>query len=73
MNNLSQKKLHILFLCGWYPSRISPNNGDFIERHANSIQQLHKVSVVHIISDPQTKENLKITQENKNEVDTYIA
>jgi len=45
------KKLHILFLCSWYPTKVLPTNGDFIQRHAKAVNLLHKVSVLHIISD----------------------
>lgn len=44
------KKLHILFLCSWYPSDEFPTNGDFIERHAKALSSIHKVSVLHIVS-----------------------
>ena len=67
------KKLHILFLCGWYPSRILPTNGDFIQRHAEAVATQQKVSVVHIITD----ENLVIQKEIEyskiNGVDTFIG
>lgn len=41
-----------MFLCSWYPSRIFSNNGDFIQRQAKSVSAKHKVSVIHIVSDP---------------------
>ena len=47
-----KKKLHILFLCGWYPSKVLPKNGDFIMRHAEAVSGKHLVSVLHIISKP---------------------
>ena len=45
-------KLHVLFLCGWYPSEVLPTNGDFIMRHAKAVSLKHHVSVLHIISKP---------------------
>lgn len=48
---LLNKKLHILFLSGWYPSRVSPQNGDFIQRHAEAIATKHKVTLIHVITD----------------------
>lgn len=71
--NLTQKKLHILFLCGWYPSRVLPNNGDFIQRHAEAVSLLHKVSVIHIISDVNCKAPIEFSSEKINGVQTYIA
>ena len=58
---LLKKKLHILFLCGWYPSSVLPQNGDFIMRHAEAVSSKHKVSVLHIISKPgMTKTSVEI-------------
>lgn len=67
------KKLHILFLCGWYPSRILPTNGDFIQRHAEAVATKHKVSVVHIITDKNVTTKKEIEYSKINEVDTYIG
>lgn len=53
------RKLHVLFLNSWYPSRISPKNGDFIQRHAETVSIKHKVTSIHVITDS----NLKVTSE----------
>lgn len=66
-------KLHILFLCGWYPSKVSPYNGDFIQRHAEAVSTQHKVSVLHIISDKNCTENITYTFEVINGINTHIA
>lgn len=66
-------KLHILFLCGWYPSRVLTNNGDFVQRHAEAVSTLHKVSALHIISDVNCVKNIEHTFEIKNDVYTYIT
>ncbi|MBT5289478.1 MAG: glycosyltransferase family 4 protein [Flavobacterium sp.] len=67
-----KKKLHILFLCGWYPSRVLPNNGDFIQRHAKTVSAMHTVSVLHIISKPRISKT-EIEVEKDNDLHTYIA
>lgn len=67
------KKLHILFLCSWYPSRVIPANGDFIQRHAQAVALQHQVSVFHIISDKNLKNNIEIVIERQNGVESYIA
>ena len=66
------KKLHILFLCGWYPSRVLPTNGDFIQRHAEAVSLKNYVSVLHIISDEAVKKTEFVSFE-KNNVKTHIA
>jgi glycosyltransferase involved in cell wall biosynthesis len=66
------KKLHILFLSGWYPSKEFPTNGDFIQRHAEALSTKHQMSVVHIVS---TKNNsiLGIDKKKTNSLNTYLG
>jgi glycosyltransferase involved in cell wall biosynthesis len=54
---LSKKKLHILFLNSWYPSKVFPVNGDFIQRHAQAVARKHQVTVIHIITDTSLKKS----------------
>ena len=63
-------KLHILFLCSWYPSDVSPTNGDFIQRHAEAVSTQHLVSTIHIISKPNIK-NSYFELKKVNNVNTY--
>lgn len=46
------KRLNVLFLCSWYPSRVFRANGDFIQRHAEAVSLLHNVTAFHIVTDP---------------------
>ncbi len=67
-----KKKLHILFLCGWYPSSVLPQNGDFIKRHAEAVSSKHRVSVLHIISKTGVSKT-QIEVIKKGDLATYIA
>lgn len=67
------QKLHILFLCGWYPSRVLPTNGDFIQRHAEAVSLQHKVSVLHIISDENITQNIEYSSSEINGITTHTA
>ena len=67
------EKLHILFLCGWYPSRVLPINGDFIQRHAEAVSLKHQVTVLHIVSDNNTSSNIEIIETKTGEVKELIA
>lgn len=64
---------HILFLCGWYPSRVLPTNGDFIQRHAEAVSLHNKVSVLHIITDKSLQKDTELTYQKINNVHTYIS
>ncbi|QOD62288.1 glycosyltransferase family 4 protein [Polaribacter haliotis] len=67
------QKLHILFLCGWFPSRVSPTNGDFIERHAKAVATKHFVTLLHIITDKNATENIEIVSKKESNLTTHIA
>jgi L-malate glycosyltransferase len=69
-----RKKLHVLFLNSWYPSRVLPTNGDFIQRHAECVALYHDVTAVHVITDPRMDEKrLSIEDFTENNVQTHIA
>ena len=48
----------ILWLCSWYPDRMEPFNGDFIQRHAAAAALYNDIYVIHVAGDPtmQSKE-----------------
>ena len=71
--NVLSTKLNVLFLCGWYPSKILPNNGDFIQRHAEAVSLNHKVKVIHIITDRAAKKHIDYSSEQINGIETHIA
>jgi len=72
-NILLKKNLHILFLNSWYPNRVLPNNGDFIQRHAEAVALKHKVTAIHVISDKDNHKTIEIVDEEINGVRTIIA
>ena len=67
------KKLHILFLNSWYPSRVLPINGDFIQRHAEAVSLQHHVTSLHIITDPNCKQSIEIDKKDINGINTFIG
>jgi len=67
------RKLHVLFLASWYPSRILKSNGDFIQRHAESVALQHKVSVIHVKSDDNLSDKIEIDDKSINGIRTIIA
>lgn len=61
------KKKHILFLASWYPSRVSPYNGDFIQRHAHAAALKNQITVLYVVKDNSIENNFEIT-DNKGAV-----
>lgn len=39
----------VLWLCSWYPNRVSPFDGDFIQRHARAAALFHDIHVIHLV------------------------
>lgn len=69
MNN---NKLNILFLASWYPNKVLPSNGNFIEQHALAVSEKCNVYVLHIISRVQ-KEKFVVEQTlNNNILETIV-
>ncbi len=67
------QNLHILFLSSWYPSRILPNNGNFVQRHAEAVATKHKVTSIHVITDVNLKNKIEVVEADINKVKTLIA
>ncbi|MCO5276550.1 MAG: glycosyltransferase [Saprospiraceae bacterium] len=65
---------HILFLASWYPSKVLPYSGDFIQRHARAAALNNKVTVLHAIKDEDLVEKFKIsfTEGSPTEVIVYF-
>ena len=56
-----------MLISSWYPSRVDPFNGDFVQRHAIAISLLNKVSVIHIEGDTAiNKWELEVKEINDN-------
>lgn len=46
-----QKQPSILWLASWYPTKLDPFPGDFIQRHAKALALYYPVHVLHIAKD----------------------
>ncbi|MDG1475553.1 MAG: hypothetical protein P8Q14_00265, partial [Vicingaceae bacterium] len=68
MNN----KLNILFLASWYPNKVTPKNGNFIQKHAEAVSMHCNVFALHIIARIQ-KENFVVETAMNNNVSETIV
>lgn len=41
----------ILWICSWYPNKLEPFNGDFIQRQAHAAALLNDIFVIHLAGD----------------------
>src|ERR1700751_303260 len=49
------KQMNLIWLPGWFPSRVDFLPGDFIERHAKAVSEYAMITVVYVVKDPQLK------------------
>lgn len=68
-NKQMKPRLEILFVPRWYPSRVDPMPGLFIQRQAESLAKLHSVKVISVHPDPDCPGNFEIARSKENEVD----
>ena len=70
---LIKSKLYWVWLASWYPSKTSPTNGDFIQRHAISVAKHHDLLCLHSIHDPNSAKKQYYTfSENENLIEIVI-
>jgi glycosyltransferase involved in cell wall biosynthesis len=65
--------MNILFVSSWYPSRVIEGNGIFVQQHAEAVQKLHNVFVMHIITDQNLTKSIEIDSQIINDIPTHIA
>ncbi len=66
------KKLNILFLASWYPNKLEPQNGNFIQRHAEAVASICNVASLYVISSHDA-EDYEIAQRWVNNVFEVIV
>jgi glycosyltransferase involved in cell wall biosynthesis len=47
------KPLNILFLASWFPNKLKPKNGNFIQQHALAVSKVCNVACLHALSNEQ--------------------
>lgn len=61
MNSI--RKFKILFISSWFPNKLEPTNGNFVQRHSEAVSLLHDVEILHAIGD--FKQNEKFIFDDK--------
>ncbi len=65
---------HVLILSSWYPTRLKPFLGNFVERYAKLISKKFKVTVLHVVVDESIENETfqEIQSGNLREIIIYI-
>lgn len=62
----------ILFISSWFPSKIEPTNGNFVQRHAEAVSLLHDVEILHAIGDSSQTERYLFDDKMINGIRTLV-
>ncbi|RRQ47057.1 glycosyltransferase family 4 protein [Chryseobacterium sp. SC28] len=65
--------MKILFLSSWFPNKLEPTNGNFIQRHAEAVALEHEVEILHTIGDFNQTETFVFDDKVINGIRTLIV
>lgn len=72
LNKILERK-NILFISSWFPNKVEPYNGNFVQRHAEAVSLKHDVEILHSIGDFNQKEKYLIDDQLINGIRTLIV
>jgi len=64
--------LKILFISSWFPNKLEPTNGNFVQRHAEAVALKHDVEILHTIGDFNQKETFVFDDKIINGIRTLV-
>lgn len=64
--------MKILFISSWFPNKLEPTNGNFVQRHAEAVALKHDVEILHTIGDFNQKEIFVFDEKIINGLKTLI-
>ncbi len=67
---MQNKKRNILFLSGWYPNRLIPTLGNFVQKHAECVSLYSNVAALYVCSDANNKNKFEIVESNEKNIYT---
>lgn len=65
--------MKILFISSWFPNKLEPTNGNFVQRHAEAVASLHEVEILHAIGDPAQDQEFIFDDQTINGIRTLIV
>ncbi len=68
--SIMSNKLNILFLSSWYPNRLLPTLGNFVQKHAEAVAANANVVALFVCSDADCKQKYEVVESTLNNVFT---
>lgn len=69
----SNTRFKVLFISSWFPNKLEPTNGNFVQRHAEAVSLLHDVEILHAIGDSSQNEKFIFDDKVINGIRTLIV
>ncbi|SFI42041.1 glycosyltransferase [Halpernia frigidisoli] len=66
-------KYKILFISSWFPNKLEPTNGNFVQKHAEAVALYNDVEILHAVGDFYQKEKFLIDDKTVNGLRTLIV
>lgn len=63
----------ILFISSWFPNKLEPTNGNFVQRHAEAVSLFHEVEILHAVGDSHQKESFIVDDKVVNGIRTVVV
>ena len=61
--------VHVLFISSWYPNRVHPTLGNFVQKHAEAVSDFARVTVLHVCYDDAVKgNNYEVVEQSEGEI-----
>ncbi|MCW3169310.1 glycosyltransferase [Chryseobacterium sp. 09-1422] len=67
------ERKNILFISSWFPNKVEPSNGNFVQRHAEAVSLKHHVEILHSIGDFHQKDKYLMDDQVINGIRTLIV
>lgn len=64
--------MKILFISSWFPNKLEPTNGNFVQRHAEAVSLLNDVEILHAIGNFHQEEKFVFDEKIVNGIRTLI-
>ena len=67
------ERKNILFISSWFPNKVEPSNGNFVQRHAEAVSLKHHVEILHSIGDFNQNEKYVFDDQVINGIRTLVV
>lgn len=69
---MKQHRLNILFISSWFPNKVNPTLGNFVEKHAEAVSLYANVNVLHVCFSPSLIPKMEYVFHKRNNVNVHI-